>query len=56
MTVKSKKLSPEDAEKLLLAKFGTKLEPVDKAKLAKLKNQQNRANMLKSKIQESQPQ
>lgn len=51
MTVKSQTLSPEDTEKLLLAKFGTKLEPVDKTKLAKLKQQQSRANMLKFKGQ-----
>ena len=53
MTVKSQILTPEEAEKLLQDRFGTKLEPVDKTKLAKLKLQQNRANMMKMKGQKT---
>lgn len=53
MTLKSQTLSPEDTEKLLRAQFGKKLEPVDKTKLAKLKQQQNRANLMKSRVPNS---
>jgi hypothetical protein len=40
--VKTYKLAPEEIEKLLSAKFGTKIEPVNNAKLAKQRQQRAR--------------
>jgi len=40
--VKTQTLTPEEIEKLLKADFGTKLQPVDSAKLAKQQKQRAR--------------